>query len=109
MGRTHNNERTYARTADPIGYVEAENVLELVQSILALQRDYGDRKTRRHARMKYLIHEMGIEWFKSKLTKTYFPKPILVSHREPKITLEDYLGWHRQSKGIWFVGIPLLS
>ena len=49
-----------ARTANPLGYVEAEHVLELVQSILALQRDYGDRKTRRHARMKYLIHEMGI-------------------------------------------------
>ena len=109
MGRTHNNERTFARTANPLGYVEAEHVLELVQSILALQRDYGDRKTRRHARMKYLIHEMGIKWFKKELTTNYFLKPIKVLHKEPKKTLEDYLGWHRQSKGLWFVGIPLLS
>ena len=109
MGRTHNNEQTFARTADPLGYVDADNVLELVQSILALQRDYGDRKTRRHARMKYLIHEMGIEWFKSELTKKYFFKPIKARQREPKFKLEDYLGWHRQSNRTWFVGIPLLS
>ncbi len=109
MGRTHNNEQTFARTADPLGYVEAEDVLDLVQSILALQRDYGDRKTRRNARMKYLLHERGIEWFKNELSTKYFPKPIKCIHREPKMKLEDYLGWHRQSSGIWFVGVPLLS
>ena len=109
MGRNHNNEQTFARTADSLGYVEAEDILELVQSILALQRDYGDRKTRRHARMKYLINEMGIEWFKNELTNKYFQKSIKQSKPEPTIKVIDYLGWHRQSKGIWFVGIPLLS
>ena len=44
MGRTHNLDTTFARVADPIGFVEGKNILELVQSILALQRDYGDRK-----------------------------------------------------------------
>ena len=29
--------------------------------------------------------------------------------KEPKSKLEDYLGWHLQSKGKWFVGIHLLS
>ena len=109
MGRTHNNEKTFARTADSLGYVAAENVLDLVQSILALQRDYGDRKARRHSRMKYLLNDMGIEWFKKELTTKYFAKPIKQIHKEPITKLEDYLGWHRQSKGIWFVGIPLLS
>ncbi len=109
MGRTHNLETTFAKTADPLGYVDAENILELVQSILALQRDYGDRKTRRHARLKYILNDLGVLWFKDKLTKNYFPKPIKELKKEPKYKLEDYLGWHQQSKGIWFVGIPLLS
>ena len=109
MGRTHNNEKTFARTADCLGYVEADDVLELVQSILALQRDYGDRSTRRHARMKYLIYEMGIDWFKRELTTKYFSKSIKAPLKEPKVKLEDYLGWHKQSKGLWFVGIPLIS
>tara|TARA_Y100001968_G_scaffold297513_1_gene306640 strand:- start:35109 stop:36890 length:1782 start_codon:yes stop_codon:yes gene_type:complete len=109
MGRTHNLEETFARIADPLGYVVSENILELVQSILALQRDYGDRKTRRLSRMKYVINDMGIEWFKRELKTKYFYKPIKELKAEPKAILEDYLGWNRQSKGLWFVGIPLVS
>ena len=56
MGRTHNKEETFARIADPLGYVEAEHMLDLVQAIAALQRDHGNRQQRRLARMKYLIH-----------------------------------------------------
>ena len=108
MGRTHNKEETFARTADPLGYVAAEHVLDLVQAILALQRDYGDRQTRRHARMKYLIHDQGIAWFKQELKAKYFTHPIKGMRLEPKAKLEDYLGWHRQGAGLWFVGIPLL-
>jgi sulfite reductase (ferredoxin) len=108
MGRTHNKEETFARTADPLGYVAAEHVLDLVQAIVALQRDYGDRQTRRHARMKYLIHDQGIAWFKQQLKDHYFPHPIKGMRLEPKTKLEDYLGWHRISAGKWFVGIPLL-
>ena len=108
MGRTHNKEETFARTADPLGYVAAEHVFDLVQAILALQRDHGDRSNRRHARLKYLIHDQGIRWFKEELKAKYFSHPIKGLRVEPKAKLEDYLGWHRISAGKWFVGIPLL-
>jgi len=107
MGRTHNKEETFARTADPLGYVAADDVLDLMQAILALQRDHGDRQQRRHARMKYLIHDRGIGWFKEELGR-YFPHPIRPLRDEPKRKLHDYLGWHRQGDGLWFVGLPLL-
>ncbi len=107
MGRTHNKDETFARTADPLGYVAQEHVLELVQAIVALQRDHGDRAQRRHSRMKYLIHDRGIAWFKQEL-KRYFPHPIKGLRLEPKAKLEDYLGWHRIAAGKWFVGLPLL-
>ena len=108
MGRTHNKEETFARIADPLGYVAADDVLDLVQSILALQRDHGDRQIRRHARMKYLVHDRGVSWFKSELTQNYFRGELKSLRNEPKAKLTDYLGWHRQQPGIWFVGIPLL-
>ncbi|MFM1811890.1 MAG: sulfite reductase, ferredoxin dependent [Cyanobacteriota bacterium] len=107
MGRTHNKDETFARTADPLGYVSQEHVLDLVQAVVALQRDHGDRAQRRHARMKYLIHERGIAWFRQEL-KRYFPHPIKGLRLEPKAKLEDYLGWHRIAAGQWFVGLPLL-
>ena len=109
MGRTHNLDTTFARIADPIGYVEGEHILELVQSILALQRDYGDRKTRRHSRLKYVLHDMGVDWFKKQLTSKYFTRQIENLKHEGDTILEDYLGWHQQSEKLWFVGLPLLS
>jgi len=107
MGRTHNKEETFARTADPLGYVAAADVLDLIQAILALQRDHGDRQQRRHARMKYLIHDRGIGWFRQELTR-YFSQPIRPLRDEPNRKLHDYLGWHRQGDGLWFVGLPLM-
>ncbi len=109
MGRNHNNDKTFARAADSLGYVDSENVLDLIQAILALQRDYGDRKIRKNARMKYLLHTKGIKWFKDTLKKQYFSNKIYPSHSEPKLKLENYLGWHKQSKKSWFVGLSLLS
>ena len=109
MGRTHNNEETFARIADPLGYVEKRDVYELIQSIVAIQRDYGDRKSRKNSRMKYLLHRKGIKWFKKILLDKYFKKDIKPLRKEPENKLIDYLGWHKQNKDYFFVGLPLLS
>ena len=109
MGRTHNNEETFARIADSLGYVEESDIFELIQSIVAIQRDYGDRKSRKNARMKYLLHEKGINWFKDILVNKYYRKPIKPLREEPVNKLIDYLGWQKQNNKKWFVGLPLLS
>ena len=109
MGRTHNNEETFARIADPLGYVDKKDTYELIQSIVAIQRDYGDRKSRKNSRMKYLLHRKGIKWFKKILVEKYFKKEIKPLRKEPENKLIDYLGWHKQNKHYCFVGLPLLS
>lgn len=73
LGRTHNKEETFPRMADAIGYVVKEDVYDLVKAILATQRDYGDRANRRHARMKYLLEDWGVEKFRAKVEE-YFGK-----------------------------------
>ena len=108
MGRTHNKEETFARTADCLGYIKGSQVLDLVQAIVALQRDHGDRAVRRHARMKYLIHDRGIAWFREEIGR-YFDGPIAPPRKESTPELLDYLGWQPQGDGLWFVGLPLLS
>ena len=109
MGRTHNNEDTFARIADPLGYVNADEIFELIQSIVSVQRDYGDRKIRKHARMKYLLNDRGIEWFKKIISKKYFKKDLKPLRKEPENKLIDYLGWQKQNEDYWFVGLPILS
>lgn len=106
MGRTHNKEETFARIADPLGFVPKEDVYEAVKAIVATQRDYGDRETRRHARMKYLIHDWGVDKFRAKVEE-YWGKPFQPSRPLPPWKYLDFLGWHEQGDGKLFLGISI--
>lgn len=106
LGRTHNKEETFARLADPIGYVDKGDVYELVKAVVATQRDYGDRVQRRHARMKYLLHDWGVDKFR-RTVEGYFGKPIEPIKTLPPFRYQDFLGWHKQGDGKWFVGLSI--
>ena len=106
MGRTHNKEETFARISDPIGYVDKEDIYELIKAIVATQRDYGDRVNRRHARMKYLINDWGVEKFKAKV-ESYFGKAIAPYKPLPEWKYQDFLGWHEQGDGKLFFGLSV--
>ena len=106
MGRTHNKEETFARMSDPIGFVAKEDVYDLMKAIVATQRDYGDRFNRRHARMKYLLHDWGVEKFKVKLEE-FFGKAIAPYRELPEWKYLDFLGWHEQGDGKLFFGLSV--
>jgi sulfite reductase (ferredoxin) len=106
LGRTHNKEETFPRIADPICYVDRADVYDLVKAIVATQRDYGDRTDRRHARMKYLLEDWGVEKFRAQVEE-YFGKPLLPFRSLPEWKYLDFLGWHEQGDGKLFVGISV--
>lgn len=106
MGRTHNKEETFARLADALGYVEKDDVYDLLKAIVATQRDYGDRTTRRHARMKYLLHDWGVDKFRTTV-EGYFGKKIAPYKPLPSFKYQDYLGWNEQGDGKLFLGISI--
>lgn len=106
LGRTHNNEETFARIADEIGYVDEADIYDLVKAIVATQRDYGDRFNRRHARMKYLINDWGVDKFRAQVEQ-YFGKEIKPFKPLPKWKYLDFLGWNEQGDGKLFFGISV--
>ncbi|MEO0949215.1 MAG: sulfite reductase, ferredoxin dependent, partial [Cyanobacteria bacterium J06641_5] len=106
LGRTHNKEETFARAADALGYVAKDDVYDFMKAVVATQRDYGDRFQRRHARMKYLLHDWGMAKFKAQVEK-YFGKEITPSVELPAWQYFDYLGWHEQGDGNWFFGLSV--
>ena len=108
MGRTHNKEETFARLADPIGYAAKEDIYDLVKAIVATQRDYGERFNRRLARMKYLLHDWGVEKFRHQVEQ-YFGKPLEPLRSLPPFRYLDYLGWHEQGDGKLFVGLAIAN
>lgn len=104
MGMTHGKAETYPHLALPLCYTTADEVVEVVETIVTIQRDYGDRQNRRHARMKYVVAEQGIAWFRAELERRLgrsVQEPRALTWRD----VEDHLGWHEQGDGRWFLGL----
>ncbi|MEH1843025.1 MAG: sulfite reductase, ferredoxin dependent [Nostoc sp.] len=106
LGRTHGKEETFARLADPIGYVAKDDVYDIVKAIVATQRDYGDRTDRRHARLKYLINDWGVDKFRAQVEE-YFGKAVEAFKPLPDFKYHDFLGWNEQGDGKLFLGISI--
>jgi sulfite reductase (NADPH) hemoprotein beta-component len=69
MGATHGDPATYPRLADVIGFVPPQQLIQLAETIIAVQRDWGDREERKHARLKYTIDTHGLDAVKAELEK----------------------------------------
>jgi sulfite reductase (NADPH) hemoprotein beta-component len=69
MGMTHGEPDTFPRTGDVIGFVRPEQVVEVCEAIVTIQRDWGDRADRKHARLKYTIEREGLDRFVAELHK----------------------------------------
>jgi len=103
MGRTHNKENTFARAADHMGFVPKEDITEVLKAILAAQRDHGNRDVRANARMKYLVHTLGIEKF-TRLVESYTGKEIAPWAPMADWKYADWMGWWEQGDGKLFYG-----
>ncbi|KAG7364054.1 ferredoxin-sulfite reductase [Nitzschia inconspicua] len=104
MGRTHNKETTFARAADHMGFVPKEDIMECLKAILAAQRDHGNRDVRANARMKYLVHTLGIDNFRT-LVESYFGKKIQPWREMKEWKYNDWMGWWEQGDGKLFYGL----
>ena len=99
MGVTHNNKKTYPRTGSMLGYAPADKAHLVCEKIMLVQRDYGDRKNRKHARLKYTIDDMGVDVFRSKVEdllgfKFETPRPFEF------VSNIDTFGWQKDETGL---------
>ncbi|KAI8926656.1 hypothetical protein BC831DRAFT_399665 [Entophlyctis helioformis] len=100
MGQTHGNKKTYPMLAQPLGFCTVEQAVDVGEKVLLVQRDYGDRTNRRHARLKYTIEDRGLEWFRGQVEerlgyKLEAPQPYTFT------TNGDRYGWTRGTDGLW--------
>ena len=107
LGMTHNNARTYPRLATPIAFVGPDEMIRMVEAVIRLQRDHGDRGNRRRARLKYVIDDMGLPWIRQTLAQ-YYGGPF--ADAEPMaLKVPDILGWHAQGDGKFWLGVPVAA
>lgn len=106
MGRTHGNENTFPFIARAICFVTPDQVVAAAEAVLKLFRDHGNRADRKRARIKYVVHDWGVQRFREVLSG-YLPFP-LVLPREVKATgFPLWLGWHSQQDGKFFYGVSV--
>jgi sulfite reductase beta subunit-like hemoprotein len=104
LGMTHNKADTFARMASVLGFVPPEHAVDAVRAVAAAYRDLGNRSDRRHARLKYLIEELGVERFIEEVhARTSWrlapPAPM------PEPRQHDHVGLFEQGDGKWFLGV----
>jgi sulfite reductase (ferredoxin) len=104
FGMTHGVATTYPRAASPLCFVEPEELVAICKAIVLTQRDHGDRTDRKHARMKYLIDDKGLEWFRSEVEQR-FGKKTRSAHPIRWKGIHNHLGWQEGAEGKWFLGL----
>jgi len=100
MGMTHGEADTYPRVADIIGFCDVEQAVSVAEHVVTVQRDFGDRSNRKHARLKYTIDDRGLDWFR----KTLFERlGFSLAAPEPFEfkTRGDRFGWLKDRHGRW--------
>lgn len=106
MGKTPAAEKTFVALAKPMAFVRPEQVVAVAEAVVKVQRDFGNREDRKVARLKYLIHNQGMEWFKAKVDEYY--GQVLPPPRDVEVTdVDDHIGWHEQGDGRLFLGINI--
>lgn len=100
MGMTHKIPATFPRLGDVVGFCRPEEVIALAEHTMCIQRDYGDRKDRSHARFKYTIEDRGTEWFRNELAQRLGTalEPARPFHLEWS---GDRMGWAQGTDGRW--------
>ncbi|GAA3404236.1 assimilatory sulfite reductase (NADPH) hemoprotein subunit [Paenibacillus hodogayensis] len=100
MGMTHGDTKTYPQVAQVIGFCTPDQVVDVAEKTVTIQRDYGDRAVRKHARFKYTIDDRGIDWFIGELHNRlgWSLEPARAYHFDHN---GDRYGWVKGSNGKW--------
>jgi sulfite reductase (ferredoxin) len=106
MGRTPSAEKTFAAIGQKMAFVRPDQVLAVAEAIVKVQRDFGNRRDRKVARMKYLVVDWGLERFKAKVEE-YCGQRLPAPDAADVTGVEDLMGWHEQGDGKLFLGINI--
>ncbi len=98
MGMTHGEPETYPRTADVMGFCAPEDAVAVAEAVVTVQRDWGDRTNRKHARLKYTLEDYGLAAFRAEVEHRV-GKPFGEPHPFRFDSTGDRYGWVEGDNG----------
>jgi sulfite reductase (NADPH) hemoprotein beta-component len=100
MGMTHGEPDTFPRTGDVVGFCTPDQAVNVAEQVVTVQRDFGNRSDRKHARLKYTIERIGLAEFRAELERRL--GHALAPARDFAFTGNgDRLGWAEGDDGRW--------
>jgi len=106
LGATHGDAATYPRLGNTVGFLEPGRLLEVGAIVLGIQRDFGDRTNRKHARLKYTIADRGVDWFCGELSKR-LGGALAPARPVAFVTSGDRFGWTEGVDGYWHLTLRI--
>lgn len=106
MGSTHGDAETYPRLADVLGFISPHDVIRVGEAVVTAQRDFGNRATRKRARLKYTIDEHGLDFFRGEVERRSGvtlqpPRAFEFAHSG------DRFGWVEADNGRWHLTLRI--
>ncbi len=108
MGSSHGNAATFPRLGTRLVRANPSEILEVVEAILTIQRDFGDRSDRKRARFKYLVEERGADWLRGELFRR-LGRELAPAGPLPAYGNDDMVGWRETNDGRLMVGLHVLN
>ena len=106
MGTTPAKKNTYPALAKRMAFAKPDQVIEVCQAVLKVQRDNGNREDRKTARMKYLVDQWGVDKFRTEVER-YFGEPLADCTEDDVSGVDDHMGWQEQGDGKWSYGLNI--
>ncbi|GAA1573367.1 nitrite/sulfite reductase [Streptomyces globosus] len=87
-------------------WVSLDEVPDVFEGVISIFRDYGYRRLRNRARLKFLVADWGAERFRRVLEDEYLKRKLTdgPAPPEPSGRWRDHMGVHRQKDGRFYVG-----
>jgi sulfite reductase (ferredoxin) len=86
-------------------WIPLDEVADAWEGVISIFRDYGYRRLRSRARLKFLVADWGIEKFREVLENEYLDRKLVDCASPPVPVLNgDHIGVHRQKDGRFYVG-----
>jgi sulfite reductase (ferredoxin) len=87
-------------------WIPVDEVADVWEAVISVFRDYGYRRLRSRARLKFLVQDWGVEKFRQVLEEKYLDRA-LVDCDSPPVPQRtgDHIGVNPQKDGRYFVGV----
>ena len=108
LGMSHNQIETYPRLADVMAFCTVDQAVAVAEAVVKVQRDFGDRTDRKHARLKYTIDDQGLDLIVGQIEARsgYTLQPARAWHFDHN---GDRYGWVEGEDGRWHLTLHFFA